>query len=309
YIQLNPETRSELCVPLIYQERAIGVLDLEHTRRNYYNEDHVRTLTTLAAQIAIAIENARLYERIARQEQRLERDLAMAREIQMRLLPPVLPKLRSADVGAKFEPALAIGGDMFDFLEYSGDRIALVLGDVSGKGAPAALYAALVSGLLRSTASLEPYPAQMLSAINLSLNERKIDAQYVSLVYAVWDDISRIMTVANSGIPRPIFCRGGKISRIDSTGLPLGLFEEANCDEVTVNAQPGDVFVFISDGIIDALSPSGEQFGRKRVEDLVQNNCPLSAPDLVNTIFNAVAAHRQNRAIFDDETVLAMKVR
>ncbi|MBV9434911.1 MAG: GAF domain-containing protein [Acidobacteria bacterium] len=309
YIQLNPETRSELCVPLIYQERAIGVLDLEHTRRNYYNEDHVRTLTTLAAQIAIAIENARLYERIARQEQRLERDLAMAREIQMRLLPPVLPKLKSADVGAKFEPALAIGGDMFDFLEYSGDRIALVLGDVSGKGAPAALYAALVSGLLRSTASLEPYPAQMLSAINLSLNERKIDAQYVSLVYAVWDDISRIMTVANSGIPRPIFCRGGKISRIDSTGLPLGLFEEANCDEVTVNAQPGDVFVFISDGIIDALSPSGEQFGRKRVEDLVQNNCPLSAPDLVNTIFNAVAAHRQNRAIFDDETVLAMKVR
>jgi sigma-B regulation protein RsbU (phosphoserine phosphatase) len=309
YIQLNPETRSELCVPLIYKERAIGVLDLEHTRRNYYNEEHMRTLTTLAGQIAIAIENARLYERIAREEQRLERDLAMAREIQMRLLPPILPKLKSADLGAKFEPALAIGGDMFDFLEYSGNRVALVLGDVSGKGAPAALYAALVSGLLRSTAALEPYPAQMLSAINLSLNERKIEAQYVSLAFAVWDDIARTMTVANSGIPRPIFCRGGEIGRIESTGLPLGLFEEANYDEVTVNAKSGDVFLFVSDGIIDALSPSGEQFGRKRVEQLVQKNCPLSAVDLVETIFAAVAAHRQNRAIFDDETVLAVKVK
>src|SRR5690349_6960570 len=215
YIQLNPETRSELCVPLIYKERAIGVLDLEHTRRNYYNEDHVRTLTTLAGQIAIAIENARLYERLAREEQRLERDLKMAREIQVRLLPQTLPQLKNAELAAKFEPALTIGGDMFDFLEYSGPRVALVLGDVSGKGAPAALYAALVSGLLRSTASFEPSPAQMLDAINLSLNERKIEAQYVTLAYAVWDDEARAMTVANSGLPRPIVCRGGKSESID----------------------------------------------------------------------------------------------
>lgn len=309
YIQLNPETRSELCVPLIYKERAIGVLDLENTRRNYYNEDHVRTLTTLAGQIAIATENARLYERIARQEQRLERDLSMAREIQVRMLPQVLPRLKNADLAAKFEPALMIGGDMFDFLEYSGERVALVLGDVSGKGAPAALYAALVSGLLRSTASLEPYPAQMLSAINFSLNERKIDAQYVSLAYAVWDDEARVMTVANSGIPRPIFCRNGEIGRIESTGLPLGLFEDASYDEVTVNAQSGDLFVFLSDGIVDAISPSGEQFGRKRLEQVVQGNYQLSAAEIVQAIFEAVDVHRQKQATFDDETILAVKVK
>jgi phosphoserine phosphatase RsbU/P len=309
YIQLNPETRSELCVPLIYKERAIGVLDLEHTRRNYYNEDHVRTLTTLAGQIAIAVENARLYERIAREEQRMERDLSMAREVQMRLLPPSLPQLKSADLGAKFEPASLIGGDMFDFLEYSDHRVALVLGDVSGKGAPAALYAALVSGLLRSTASLEPYPAQMLSAINLSLNERKIEAQYVTLTYALWDDEARIMTVANSGVPRPIFCRGGEISAIESTGLPLGLFEEASYDEITVKAQSGDIFLFVSDGIVDAVNDKGDQFGRKRLEEVVKRNCRLSAPEMVQSIFDAVDEHRQSHATFDDETVLAMKVR
>ena len=309
YIQLNPETRSELCVPLIYKESAIGVLDLESTRRNYYNEDHVRTLTTLAGQIAIAIENARLYERIAREEQRLERDLSMAREIQVRLLPQALPRLQSADLAAKFEPALMIGGDMFDFLEYSGERVALVLGDVSGKGAPAALYAALVSGLLRSTASLEPNPAQMLSAINLSLNERRIEAQYVSLAYAVWDDDSRVMTFANSGLPRPFFCRNGVVSRIETTGLPLGLFEDADYDEVTVNAESDDVFVLVSDGILDAISISGEQFGPKRVEEVIQQSCRMRADAIVQSIFDAVDNHRGTRATFDDETVLAVKVK
>src|SRR5207302_3744115 len=104
YVLLNPETRSELAVPLIYKDKVIGVLDLEHTRRGFFNEDHKRTVTTLAAQVAIAIENARLYEEIARQEKRLERDLALARELQFRLLPQVLPKLRDLEVAAKFVP-------------------------------------------------------------------------------------------------------------------------------------------------------------------------------------------------------------
>src|SRR5207237_7067132 len=138
YVLLNPETRSELAVPLIYKDKVIGVLDLEHTRRGFFTEDHKRTITTLAAQIAIAIENARLYEEIARQETRLERDLAMARELQFRLLPPSRPKLANLEIAAKFSPARAIGGDLYDFITYSQSRMAFVIGDISGKGAPAA---------------------------------------------------------------------------------------------------------------------------------------------------------------------------
>jgi sigma-B regulation protein RsbU (phosphoserine phosphatase) len=149
------------------------VLDLEHTRRGYFTEDHKRILTTLAAQLAIAIENARLYEQIARQEQRLERDLALARELQFRLLPHSLPKMPHLDVEAKFLPARAIGGDLYDFVPYSLSRLGIAIGDVSGKGAPAAIYAALVSGILRSHAPIEPGPAEMLSAVNLSLAERQ----------------------------------------------------------------------------------------------------------------------------------------
>src|SRR5262249_492904 len=118
YIQLNPETRSELCVPLIYKDKAIGLLDLDHTNPAYFTDDHMRTLISLAAQVAIAIENARLYERIAEQEQRLERDLEMARELQFRMLPADCPKLQRAEVSARFVPAHAIGGDFYDFVRY-----------------------------------------------------------------------------------------------------------------------------------------------------------------------------------------------
>src|SRR5437764_4949258 len=130
YIRLNPETRSELAAPLIYKDKVIGVLDLEHTRRGFFTEDHKRTVTTLAAQVAIAIENARLYEEIARQEKRLERDLALARELQFRLLPQSLPKMPNLAVAAKFKPARMIGGDLSDFLQYSLSRSAIVIRDV-----------------------------------------------------------------------------------------------------------------------------------------------------------------------------------
>src|SRR5260370_36675348 len=149
YTATNPETRSELAVPLIYQERVIGVLDLEHTRRGYFTEDHKRTLTTLAAQLAIAIENARLYEEIARQEQRLERDLALARELQFRLLPHSLPTMPHLDVEAKFVPARAIGGDLYDFVSFSLSLLGNALWSVSGQSRPAAIYVALASGSLR----------------------------------------------------------------------------------------------------------------------------------------------------------------
>jgi len=119
YIKANPETRSELCVPLIYKDEVIGVLDLEHTRRGYFTEDHLRTVSTLAAQVAIAIENATLYERIAREEQRMERDLAMARGSAASSASAHVSQYGRREVAARFNPAHAIGGDLYDFLDYT----------------------------------------------------------------------------------------------------------------------------------------------------------------------------------------------
>ena len=309
YIRLNPETRSELAAPLIYKDKIIGVLDLEHTRRGFFTDDHKRTVSTLAAQVAIAIENAQLYEQIERQEKRLERDLALARELQFRLLPQSLPTCTNLDVAAKFAPARAIGGDLYDFMTYSLSRLAMVVGDVSGKGAPAAIYAALVSGILRSHAPIEPGPAEMLSAVNFSLGERRIDGQFVSLIYAVWDDIHRTLQVASSGLPRPLYCHDGKIEVIEATGLPLGLFDDADYDEFSFKAKPGEMFVFFSDGILDARNKAGDMFGRHRVEEIVAHCAEVSADCVVQSLFKAVTEHAAGVETFDDQTVVAIKVK
>ena len=310
YIASNPETRSELCVPLIYKDKVIGVLDIEHTRRGYFTEDHVRTMTTLAAQVAIAIENATLYERIARQEKRLEQDLALARELQFRLLPPKLPIFKHAEVASRFAPARQIGGDLYDFQKYSGQGVTgIMVGDVSGKGAPAAIYAALVSGIVRSHAGEEPGAASMLEAINLSLSERPIEGQYVCLIYAIWDDNQKLLQIANSGLPRPLYYHAGKLQEIQATGLPIGLFNTATYDELNIKAAAGDVFLFFTDGILDATSATGEMFGRHRLEKIAADNAHRSAEELVDTIFTAVSDHAEAVEAFDDQTIVALKVK
>jgi sigma-B regulation protein RsbU (phosphoserine phosphatase) len=313
YIEANPETKSELAVPLVYKDKVIGVLDLEHTKRGYFTDDHKRTVMTLAAQVAIAIENARLYEEVARQERRLERDLALARELQMRLLPQTPPAMEHLDVAAKFVPARAIGGDLYDFIPYSLSRLGIAVGDVSGKGAPAAIYAALVSGILRSHAPAEPGAAEMLKGVNLSLAERRIEGQFVSVIYALWDDRGKTLVVANSGLPRPIYAhatqQGIKTEVIEATGLPLGLFDEADYDEFTFRMKPGDMFVFFSDGILDATNHAGELFGRTRVGEIVASCSEKSASCVVDSIFKAVAEHAAGVEAFDDQTVVAIRVK
>jgi phosphoserine phosphatase RsbU/P len=310
YIMANPETRSELCVPLIYKEKVIGVLDIEHTRRGYFDDAHVRIMTTMAAQVAIAVENATLYERIARQEKRLEHDFALARELQFRLLPQKRPILKNAEVAARFSPARQIGGDLYDFLKYTGHgNIGIAVGDVSGKGAPAAIYAALVSGITRSHSVEEPSAAGMLEAINLSLAERPIDAQYVSMIYALWDDSQRTLQVANSGLPRPLHLRSGKFEEIQVTGLPMGLFPSATYEELSLRGKPGDVFIFFSDGISDATSSQGNMFGRGRLEKIVLANASRSADEIAQAIFVAVSEHAEGVNAFDDQTIVVLKVK
>lgn len=313
YINLNPETRSELCIPLVYKDALIGVLDIEHTRRGYFTEEHVRNLSILAAQVAIAIENAQLYERVRQQEQRLESDLELAREVQVRLLPQCCPVLGTAQLAAKFIPARQIGGDLFDFLRYARKTdqtgaVGIAIGDVSGKGAPAALYAALASGYLRSHAVGQLGPSDMLARINASLSDRHIEGQFVCISYAVWDEKTRVLRIANSGLPRPIYCHNGRLERVEATGLPLGLFPTAEYDEVTYRAHPGDMFVFFSDGIIDATNRNGGMFGRARVEKVVAANCDKTADDLVTALFNAVAEFSAGEDPYDDQTVVALKV-
>jgi sigma-B regulation protein RsbU (phosphoserine phosphatase) len=309
YIAMNPETRSELIVPLFYKGRIIGVLDLEHTRTGFFNDGHVRTLTTLAAQVAISIENARLYQAVRRQEAQLERDIAMAREVQLRLLPPTAPSHPNAEMAVRFLPARTIGGDLYDFVDYGPNRTAIVLGDVSGKAAPAALFAALVSGIMRSAAAQQPGPAQMLATLNDALQERKLESQYVTLLFALWNDDTRTLRVANSGAVQPIFCRAGQSLTVRSEGFPLGLFPNVVYEEIDVATESGDAIVFVSDGILDAENAQGEMYGEERLAGVLCAYRDLPAQEIADAILADVTEFHGAQDRFDDETIIVLRVR
>ncbi len=317
YYRKNPETRSELIVPLVYKNRVTGVLEFEHTRSYSFNEDHERTLTTLASQIAISIENARLYQRVAQQEQRLEQDLQMAREVQLRLLPHSLPQHEHAEFAARFRPARELGGDLYDFLRYDRDRTALAVGDVSGKAAPAALYAALVSGIMRSAGAAHLQPSEMLGLLNDSLQERHLSSQYVALVYAVWNDANGTLQIANAGATQPIFFRGrpdgGRVDVVRVEGFPLGLFPSVSYEEISLATRPGDALVFLSDGITDAENAQGEMFGTERVVALIRDEMVadrnVSAAELADSLIAAVDAFEGGAERFDDQTLVVLRVR
>jgi len=309
YLAMNPETRSELIVPLFYKGRVIGVLDLEHTRVGFFNEEHERMLTTLAAQVAIAIENARLYQAVSRQERQLELDIAMAREVQLRLLPPTAPELNNAEIAVRFLPARTIGGDLYDFLDYGPARTAIVLGDVSGKAAPAALFAALASGIMRSAALQRPEPAQMLAIMNDAVQERRLESQYVTMLFAIWNDDARTLQVANSGAVQPLICRSGQSGAVLTEGFPLGLFPNVAYDEFTEQVQPGDAIIFVSDGILDAQNAQEEMYGAERLGQMLCSRGGCTAHEIADAVLADVARFQGGQDRFDDETIIVLRVR
>src|SRR3984957_7817766 len=309
YLPMNPETRSELIVPLFYKGRIIGVLDLEHTRPGFFNEEHERMLTTLGAQIAIAIENARLYQAVHRQERQLEKDITMAREVQLRLLPTEAPSHPHADMAVRFLPARTIGGDLYDFLDYGPNRTAIVLGDVSGKAAPAALFAALVSGIMRAAAAQEPEPAAMLGLLNDAMQERKLESQYVTMLFALWNDENQTLQVANSGAVQPVFCRAGESIPVKAEGFPLGMFPDVAYEEFSVATQPGDAIVFVSDGILDAENEQEEMYGEERLAGLLCASREMPASEIAEAILADVTRFQGAKDRFDDETIIILRVR
>jgi sigma-B regulation protein RsbU (phosphoserine phosphatase) len=284
------------------------VLDLEHTRTGFFNEEHERVLTTLAAQVAIAIENARLYQKVRSQEQQLERDISMAREVQLRLLPASAPEITNADMAVRFLPARTIGGDLYDFVDYGPGRTAIVLGDVSGKAAPAALFAALVNGIMRSAAQQRPEPARMLALLNDALQERKLESQYVTMLFTLWDGESRTLHVSNSGAVQPVLCRQGQSMTVQAEGFPLGLFPDVIYDELSVATEPGDAIVFVSDGILDAEDAQGEMYGQDRLAGVLCSQRDHSAQQIADAILADVTRFQGEQERFDDETIIVLKV-
>jgi len=306
YIASHADIRSELAVPLLLQDRVIGVIDLESDRVGYFTEDHARTLSLLAPQIAASMENARLYDELATRERAMEEDLLAAQELQRVLLPDSLPEIEGLESAIRLRPARVISGDVYEIYEHKDGQTVISMGDVSGKGAAAALYGGLLSGLLRTLAPRRRRPAELLRALNDSLVERKVEARYATLCVLLWDPASRNIVMANAGALPPMICRGGEILRLRVEGVPLGLLDSREYEEVVFAAEPGDIIVLYSDGITDHLNETGLEFGKGRLAHVVKANCNKSAAALIAAIFEEL--DRFASKAFDDQTVFVMKV-
>jgi phosphoserine phosphatase RsbU/P len=309
YRMVNPETRSELAVPMIYKARVVGVMDLESPQLNYFTPDHVQVLSILAAHLAVSIENARLYEQVARDESRMERDLNAARRIQGALLPRLPGPEFGLDIAARVVSSRELSGDLYDFMRYGPSDLGIALGDVSGKGSAAALYGAVAVGTLRSLGSQKPRPANMLRALNGFLGERLIEGRFMTLCFATWNRQRRRLRIANAGQEQPLLYHGGRCEKLTLTGFPLGIFEEATYDERTLILDRDDIIVFYSDGIGDAQSRAGEFFGWSRVVKIVNENPGLSADGLADRILEETDSFSGGQHPSDDRTLVVLKVR
>jgi phosphoserine phosphatase RsbU/P len=235
-------------------------------------------------------------------------ELQLARELQAEMLPAHPPSEAGWDLAARCSAAQTVGGDFYDFFRYPAKAItAQALGDASGKGASAAIYAALVAGILRSLAPLELRPAEMLWTLNRTLLKRPIRGRYVCMIYATWDERDRVFRIANAGLPYPICVQYGKLFSLKASGLPLGLFESAEYEEHTVECGTGDLVVFYTDGVTEAVDRRNEDFGPDKLEKIIATNALETADRVVNSIFLAVASHCGESHAFDDQTVIAVR--
>jgi sigma-B regulation protein RsbU (phosphoserine phosphatase) len=256
--------------------------------------------------VASSVENARLYQEIATNERRMEEDLQAARELQRILIPDGSPEIDRIETAVRLRPAREISGDIYDVFERADGSYLVAFGDVSGKGAAAALYGSLVSGLLRTQATRNRRPAELMKALNEILRQRKVEARYVTLFVLLWTPAKRHMVMANAGALPPMICRDGDILKIRVEGVPLGLLDSREYEEATFEARPGDTVVLYSDGISDHLNAAGTEYGRGRLAQVVRGNCHGTSCDLIGAIYRDLDSF--STTAFDDQTVFVMKV-
>ncbi len=315
YIDAVADVKSEMVVPLLLKDRCIGVFDLESPELDAFSKKHVELLTLLAAQAAVAIENARLYETLRDSEVRLEKEVRFAQRVQLALLPQELPKrIRGVDVAWRFDAARELGGDIYDFLSPEPHNLVVAVGDVSGKGVPAALYSAFAGELIRSRTYRRRWlpeqggPAAVLTSMNRILHERQLEEYYCTLCYASFDLRHHVVTMSNSGLPFPIRLSGKTCSQIDLPGVPLGSFAASTYDERSLDLHAGDVFVFCSDGIFETFNAEGAELGVERVMSVVQEQREAPAKEIVAAIVGVVAGFRGDAPQTDDQTAVVVKI-
>jgi serine phosphatase RsbU (regulator of sigma subunit) len=300
--------RSVLAVPLGVAEKVFGIIYADSPiAEGRFTEDHLKVLTTLASVAAIRVENARLVEARFQQE-RLERELQLAMEIQQRFQPTAPPIVPGYELQGISFPCYEIGGDYYDFIQRDDGRLVIALGDVSGKGTAAALLMSSLHAAIHAQTGSHDTLVETISAVNRYLAENIPPNRFVTLFYAELDPESGAVSFLNAGHNPPLIVHAaGTVEQLASGGLPLGIKADADYREGRTTMQMGDVLVIYSDGVTEAASPSGEEFGPTRLYEVVSRNVEASAAGIRDRIESALTKFSQGTQAADDITLVIVK--
>jgi sigma-B regulation protein RsbU (phosphoserine phosphatase) len=307
YLPALEGIRSELAIPLIAGDKMAGVLDLESETRGFFTKEHLRSLSLLAPHLAASIENARLYDEVATHKARLEDDLTAARELQQSLLGAA-PEFSGIQVCACNIPAAAVSGDFYTFLAHDTSILRIFMGDVSGKGAAAALFAALASGALHHLSSSGQRPSDLLRSLNQYLVARNAGRKYIAATVVDWRPASNCLRVSNAGGMDSIMVRNGRAEALRIEGMPLGLFAAAEYEQIELRGAPGDTLVLASDGILDCEDPGGHEYGIERLAQAISAHGGAPAREILQGILESVREHAAGAPPQDDQTLIVLKV-
>jgi len=300
--------RSVLAVPLGVSEKVFGIIYADSPiAEGRFTEDHLKVLTTLASVAAIRVENTRLVEARLERE-RLERELALASEIQQRFQPTAPPQVNGYELQGISFPCYEIGGDYYDFIEREDGRLVIALGDVSGKGTAAALLMSSLHAAVHAQSGSHDSLVATISAVNRYLADNIPANRFVTLFYAELDPGSGALSFLNAGHNPPLIVHAaGTVEQLASGGLPLGIKPDADYREGRTQLQHGDVLVIYSDGVTEAVSPTGEEFGPTRLYEVVSRNVTSSAAGIRDRIESALTKFSQGTAAADDITLVIVK--
>ncbi|NOZ21010.1 MAG: SpoIIE family protein phosphatase [Planctomycetes bacterium] len=285
------QVRSVMCVPLLRSGEFLGLIYIDTSRsESRFTPDDLNLLTGMAGQAALAIQNARTYDALLKQR-RIEQELHFAQEVQKSFLPHELPEIPGFEFGAWYGAALEVGGDFYDFIRMPNGGLAIALGDVSGKGLPAALLMAKLMGDLRSFALSDGDPARVLTKLNRQIAKSRTPlGRFVTLLYILLDPASADVCVANAGHPPPLLRAGdsGALRRLDKVvSVPLGVIEDVDFHSETIRLGSGDSIAIFTDGVTEAMNGESEQFGTKRLETVVAES-PSAPRAMMDNILLAI---------------------
>ncbi|HKR12486.1 MAG TPA: GAF domain-containing SpoIIE family protein phosphatase [Pyrinomonadaceae bacterium] len=307
YVNARDRTRSEMVAPIISNDEVIGCFDLESDQLNAYSNDDLEVLMLLASQVAIIIEKVMLHEQLI-EKKRLQGQLEVARQVQLALLPPEDPALPGYDISAYNFPTEEVSGDYYDWVRIYDDQIGIVIADVSGKGVPAAILMAFLRASLRAASHIGYATHISMAKVNYLLWESIERNQFVTAIYGILDAVNKTLAYSNAGHNPPLLIKaGGETRFIDRGEQPLGMFRETRYHENHLLLEPGDVLVLYTDGLTEAESPSGEEFGRDRLVEAVKQSIDKPAREMIASIQMTVLEWTASAGASDDVTFFIIK--